>query len=126
MINITAVICSVPREEQALATSVSFVFRAAGSTLGVTMASAVFQNVLRSVLWRRIGHLRDAAILISTIRGNFDEIKNVDPLIKQDICETYMTALTAVFAMLFGLSTLAAVSSVFMREHKLHTNIARS
>lgn len=54
VINLTAVISSVPREEQALATSVSFVFRATGSTLGVTMASAIFQNVLRSDLWDRI------------------------------------------------------------------------
>lgn len=64
--------------------------------------------------------------MISLIRGNFDEIKHVDPAIRQDVCESYMKALTAVFATMFGLSTLAAISSVFMRENKLHTNLART
>ncbi|KAI9775353.1 MAG: hypothetical protein M1839_001269 [Geoglossum umbratile] len=126
VINLTAVISSVLREEQALATSASFVFRSTGSTLGVTFASAVFQNVLREALSSRLGHLADANNIIASIRGNFQEIARVDPAIKQDVLDSYMVALVAVFSTTFGMSGLAAITSVFMKEHKLHSNLART
>ncbi|KAM3076772.1 hypothetical protein ACMFMG_007571 [Clarireedia jacksonii] len=50
--NITSLVASVKREEQALAVSAAFVFRSAGSTLGVILASTVFQNLLRKNLVR--------------------------------------------------------------------------
>lgn len=126
VINLTAVISSVPREEHSLATSVSFVFRSTGSTLGVTLASAIFQNVLRKCLWNRLGHLQNAVVIIASVRSNFDEIKNVDTAIKEDVLLSYMAALMVVFATMFGIAVLAAASSLFMKEHQLHTNLARS
>ncbi|CZR65066.1 related to MFS multidrug transporter [Phialocephala subalpina] len=126
VINLTAVISSVQRDEQALATSASFVFRSAGSTLGVTFASAVFQNVLKEALWSRLGQVADAGDIIHTIRGNFQEISHVDPLYRQDVLDSYMVALVAVFGTTFGMSCLAALTGLFMKEHKLHSNISRT
>jgi MFS family permease len=126
VINLTAIISSVPREEQALATSASFVFRSAGSTLGVTFASVVFQNVLKQQLWNRLGSLPNAAQIIAGIRGSFQDLAKVDPSIKQDVLNSYMTALIAVFGATFGMSCMAAIASLFMKENKLHTTMSRT
>jgi hypothetical protein len=126
VINLTAVISSVLRGEQALATSASFVFRSAGSTLGVTFASAVFQNVLREALWKRIGDVENADSIVARLRGNFQEISQVDPSIRQAVLDSYMVALVGVFCTTFAMSCLAAIVSLFMKEHKLHSNLSRT
>jgi MFS family permease len=126
VINLTAIISSVPREEQALATSASFVFRSAGSTLGVTFASVVFQNVLKQQLWNRLGGLPNAASIVAGIRGSFQDLSKADPSIKQDVMNSYMAALIAVFGATFGMSCLAAIAGLFMKENKLHTTMSRT
>ena len=126
VINLTALTSSVTREEQALGISVSFVFRAVGSTLGVTLTSAVFQNILRQALENRLGNLEDSVQIIALLRSNFSEISKVEPHIRPHVVESYMTALTAVFWLTFGMSILAAASGLFIKEHKLHTNLART
>jgi hypothetical protein len=126
VINLTAVISAVTREEQALATSASFVFRSIGSTLGVTLSSVVFQNTLKSALWKRLYNLQDAEAIIGQIRGNFEELGRVDPSIRTQVVESYMVALKAVFGTAFGMSGLAALASLLMRENKLHSNLSRT
>lgn len=126
VINLTAVISSVDREDSVLATSVSFVFRSVGSTLGVTLTSAVFQNVLKQALWKRLGDLPNATSIIGGIRGNFEELGSIDITRKQDVLDSYIVALVWVFGTTFGMSVLAALASLFMRENKLHTTIART
>ncbi|KAE9373623.1 MFS general substrate transporter [Stipitochalara longipes BDJ] len=125
VINLTAVISAVAREEQALATSVSFVFRSVGSTLGVTLSSVIFQSTLKSALWKRLDNLQDAEAIIAQIRGNFEELSQVDSSIRTQVVDSYMVALKAVFATAFGMSGLAALASLFMRENKLHSNLSR-
>jgi MFS family permease len=126
VINLTAVISSVSREEQALATSASFVFRSVGSTLGVTLSSVVFQNALKSALWKRLYNIHNAEAIITGIRGNFQELKHVDFSIRTQVRDSYMVALKGVFGTTFGMSVLAALASFFMRENKLHSNLSRS
>jgi MFS family permease len=126
VISLTAVISAVTREEQALATSASFVFRSIGSTLGVTLSSVVFQNTLKSALWKRLYNLQDAEAIIGQIRGNFEELGRVDPSIRTQVVESYMVALKAVFGTAFGMSGLAALASLLMRENKLHSNLSRT
>ncbi|PVH75113.1 putative MFS multidrug transporter [Cadophora sp. DSE1049] len=126
VINLTALTSSVKREEQALGISVSFVFRAVGSTLGVTLASAVFQNVLRQTLETRLGDREDSRRIIALLRSSFAEISKVEPQIRTKVVDSYMTALSAVFWLSFGMSVLAAVSGLFIKEHKLHATLNRS
>ena len=125
VVNLTAIIAAVPREEQALATSASFVFRSCGSVLGLALSSAVFQNRLRKELWDKLGAINDAGMVIGKIRRSFEEIQQVSLDIKPEVLDSYVVALRMVFVAMFVTTVCAAVASLFMREHVLHTDIAR-
>lgn len=99
MLNTTlvALIAAVDHEHQAIVTSASYAFRSTGSSIGVTIAAAVYQNLLKSASKSEL----------------------------EETPEARMHALQGVFVVCFGLSVLALLSNFAMREHKLHTNLAR-
>lgn len=124
-VTLVGLISAVSHEFHAVATSASYAFRSTGSTIGITIASAVFQNVLKSGLWSRFGDRENARELISQIRDSLEEIHNIPEDWKPGVLAAYMDSLRAVFLTLLGLSVLGALTSLAMREHKLHTNLAR-
>lgn len=124
-VTLVALISAVDHEHQAVITSASYAFRSTGSTIGITIASAVFQNALRTGLWSRFGDKEGAGELIPKIRDSLDEIAKLPADWKQGVLDVYMEALRAVFITLLGLSVLGALSGIAMREHKLHNNLER-
>ncbi|EON69845.1 hypothetical protein W97_09108 [Coniosporium apollinis CBS 100218] len=124
-VTLLALISAVDHEHQAVITSASYAFRSTGSTIGITIASAVFQNVLKRELWERFGSRKDAAEIIGRVRDSLDEVKHLPPEWKLGVLETYMDALRAVWWTMLGISLLGALISLLMREHVLHKNLAR-
>ncbi|PGH11139.1 hypothetical protein AJ80_07241 [Polytolypa hystricis UAMH7299] len=124
-VTLVALISAVEHKFQAVITSASYAFRSTGSSIGITVASAVFQNVLKSGLWSRFGDRDDAASLIPKIRDSLDELKKLPADWRDGALDAYMDALRAVFLTTLGLAVLGAVTAVAMKEHKLHTNLAR-
>ena len=124
-VTLVALISAVEHKDQAVITSASYAFRSTGSTIGITICSAVFQNIMKSELWEKFGDREDASKIIRKIRDNFEEIKNVPPGWRQGVVDIYMDSLRGVFLTITGLSVLAALVSLAMRENKLHTNLAR-
>ncbi|KAA8644519.1 uncharacterized protein ATNIH1004_008723 [Aspergillus tanneri] len=124
-ITLVALISAVDHEYHAVITSASYAFRSTGSTIGITIASAVFQNLLKSGLWSRFGNRDDAKKLIGRIRDSLDEIWKLPADWRPGVLDAYMDSLRATFLTLLGLSTLGALVSLGMREHKLHSNLAR-
>ncbi|PKY03034.1 MFS multidrug transporter [Aspergillus campestris IBT 28561] len=124
-ITLVALISAVDHDYHAVITSASYAFRSTGSTIGISIASAVFQNILISGLWSRFGDRKDASEMISRIRDSLDEIQKLPGDWKPGVMDAYMDSLRAVFIALLGLSVLGAIGSSAMREHKLHSNMAR-
>jgi len=124
-VTLLAFIAAVDHEHQAVVTSASYAFRSTGSTIGITIASAVFQNVLKSQLWDKFGNEEGAAELIARIRDSIDEVKNLPPEWKDVALECYMTAFRGVWGTALGIAVLGALVSLGMKEHFLHTNLAR-
>lgn len=120
-----ALISAVDHEHQAVITSASYAFRSTGSTIGITVASTVFQNVLKEQLWARFGGWKDAAKIIPRIRDSIDEVKRLPPAWQTGVIEVYMQALRGVWVTMLGLAILAAAVSLFMKEHVLYSNLAR-
>jgi MFS family permease len=118
-------ISAVDHEHQAVITSASYAFRSTGSTIGITIASAVFQNALKNQLWARFGDKKDAAEVIGKLRDSIDEIKHLPPGWFEGVMESYMWALRGVWLLALGLSIIGALASLGMREHVLHKNLAR-
>ncbi|KAJ5796379.1 uncharacterized protein N7518_004919 [Penicillium psychrosexuale] len=124
-ITLVALISAVDHQHHAVVTSASYAFRSTGSTIGITVASAVFQNTLRLGLWSRLGGRKDAKELIERLRDSLDEIWKLPADLTSGVLDAYMDSLRAVFVTLLGLAVLGALTSLAMREHKLHNNLAR-
>ena len=124
-VTLLALISAVEHEHQAVITAASYAFRSVGSTLGISVASAVFQNILQRELLEELGHLDSAADIIKRLRDSLDEIKLSPPLWKAEVMAIYMNALRGVFLTTLGIAILGLLVSLAMREHKLHDNLAR-
>lgn len=125
-ITLLALISAVAHKEQAVITSASYAFRSTGSTIGITIASAVFQNILKMRLWAHFGDREDAGDVIGRIRDSFDEIGRLPDGWREGVMESYMDALRGVFGTACGIAALGALVSLVMREHKLHANLERN
>lgn len=120
-----ALISAVDHKDQAVITSASYVFRSTGSAIGITIASAVFQNILKMRLWARLGNQEGAAELIKRVRDSLDEIEKLPIDLRAVVRDVYMDALRGVFLTLLGISVLGALVILAMREHILHRNLER-
>ncbi|KAK3290459.1 major facilitator superfamily domain-containing protein [Chaetomium fimeti] len=120
-----ALISSVEHSEHAVVTSASFTFRAIGSSTGITVASAVFQNTLIRGLHRRLGDGEDIDELTERIRRNLDAIWELDPPTRTAVQDGYMESLRFVFIAILIISAISMACSLVMRQNKLHNNLAR-
>ncbi|KAB2574823.1 MFS multidrug transporter [Lasiodiplodia theobromae] len=121
-----ALISAVDHEHQAVVTSASYAFRSTGSTIGISVAGAVFQNVLKRELWARFAGRDGAAEVIKRIRDSVGAVQDLPPEWKDGVLAAYMQALTAVWWTTFGITALGALCSLAMGEHRLHKNLART
>ncbi|KAI9691095.1 MAG: hypothetical protein M1822_008715 [Bathelium mastoideum] len=125
-VTLIALISGVDQSQQAVVTSGLFVFRSTGSTIGITITSAVFQNVLKSRLWSKFGHEPNAEKIIRALRDNIQEINRVPASWRPGVLESYMNAMEAVWITILSTGVLGAVASLAMREYKLYNTMDRS
>lgn len=128
-VTLVAMISAAAHEYQAVITAASYAFRSTGSTIGITIASAVFQNILTGELRDQYGGLPGAEDEIKRIRNSLDGLKRgyVFPKgwSRDVVLDCYMDALRAAFVSGLGIAVLAAVSGLGMKEHRLHSKLDR-
>lgn len=124
-ITLISLIAAVDHKYQAVVTSASYAFRSTGSTIGITIASAVFQNMLKSGLYERFGSLPGAAEEIRKIREDVNEVKRLEGYWHEGAIEAYVEALRAVWVVVLGFAVLTAVVSMFIRQQTLHKTLER-
>lgn len=127
MLTVTMLACiaSVEHSQQAVVTSATYAFRSVGATVGVTIASAVYQNILNDRLWDRFGSLPGAAEEIAKIRDDLDELKHLPEGWKTGVIASFMEAFRGVWLTILGLAIIGLISISLMKQHKLHSNLAR-
>lgn len=74
---LSAVLSAVDQQYQAVTTSALYAFRGTGSTIGITISSVVFQNMLDKQLWALLGDLPGGAEVISRVKHDLEEIQNL-------------------------------------------------
>ncbi|UKZ59335.1 uncharacterized protein TrAtP1_000650 [Trichoderma atroviride] len=104
-------------EDSAVAIACSYLFRSLGASIGVGTSSAVLQQVLRSQLASRIGD--DAGQIEEKVRQSLDVIKELPPLLAQQVRASYQVATVAAFipSLLFGLGCF--VTTFWVKEKSL-------
>ncbi|MCJ1459856.1 hypothetical protein MMC28_010235 [Mycoblastus sanguinarius] len=120
MICLMALVGSVKRGDQAVATSLSSAFRSTGTVMGVTLASAVFQNVLRTDLWNSFRDQERAAETIRRIRESLDGLRYLPRQYQQAARDSYMHAVSVVFLAATVVAILSFVSGLFIREGEVY------
>ena len=124
-VTLLATISSVSHDHQAVITSATYAFRSTGSTIGVTIASTVYQNILVSSLHSKFDGTKGAVDEIRRIRDGLDELKHLPKGWEIGVFESYELALRGVFLTGLGIAVLGLVCGAFMRQHTLHTSLAR-
>ena len=129
MLTVTLLAClaAVDHSQQAVITSATYAFRSVGGTVGMTAASAVYQNVLVARLWDRFGRLPGAADEIRRIRDDLGELGRLpDGWPRPAVLAAFVDAFRAVWFLLLGLALLGLVCVSLMRQHKLHSTLSRN
>lgn len=123
---LVALIAAVDHQDQAVITSASYAFRSTGSTVGVTIGSAVFQNYLSRSLMQAFQGVPHKASIVRRIRDDYHEIANLHSSgLRQKALDCYIESFRATFLTALAITIMANLTSLFMKEHKLHTNLAR-
>ena len=125
-VTLLALISAVDHEHQAVITSASYVFRSTGSAIGITIASAVFQNLLSRNLWAAIGWKENATEVIARLRDNLQLIHTLSEDLRVPVQEAYMESLRGVFVTTLGFSIIAGLTSLLMKEHTLYSDLLRT
>lgn len=125
-VTLVAMISAVDHEHQAVITAASYAFRSTGSTIGITIGSALFQNILTRELQDEYGGMPDSDTIIRHIRDSLETVKHLPKGWSRDVVMSiYMDGLRGAFVSGLGLAILAALAGLGMKEHILHTNLSR-
>ncbi|KAH7256112.1 major facilitator superfamily domain-containing protein [Fusarium tricinctum] len=125
-ISVIATVAAVSPDEQAVATSAIYAFRSTGSTVGVTVASVVYQNLLQHGLHQRFDTERGSAEVIERILKSLDELKHLPEGWVKGVYEAYAVAVRGVFLSGLGLAVLGLVATGVLKEHRLHNTLSRA
>ncbi|KAF8313421.1 MFS general substrate transporter [Clavulina sp. PMI_390] len=116
-------ISSVSREDMAVATGISYLFRTTGQVLGVSMSGAIAQSILRTQLRDRI-HVPNADELISQIRHSTSIIRTLEPELRDAAVHSWAIALRAVFIFNACFAFLSMLACLPIQEFELPSTIA--
>ncbi|SGZ51629.1 CIC11C00000003135 [Sungouiella intermedia] len=128
-ITLLSLIAAVPVKFQACTTSIQYTFRATGSTLGVSIASAIFQAATRSSLSEKLHQIISDEDLANQIlkraMENTNYAKEAPEAIKKAIRSSYGLGCRGAFIFSAICIFLGYTSSLLMKEHVLHTSMNR-
>ncbi|KAF5363586.1 hypothetical protein D9756_000549 [Leucocoprinus leucothites] len=113
-----AMIAGVYREDMAVATGITYLFRTTGQVLGVSLSGAVLQGVLLQRLRARItGPGADKIIYL--IQHTTDIIPTLDPVTRQAAVDSYADALRVVFICQVAINVCGLLACLPIQENAL-------
>lgn len=128
-ITLLALIAATPMKYQACTTSIQYTFRSTGSTLGVSAASAIFQTVLglslRKKIWDLVKDLEEAKKIIARALDDTNYVHEAPKYVREAIRSSYDEGCRGAYYFALIVLIIGVISSLFMREHKLHTSLNR-
>ncbi|KAL1666100.1 major facilitator superfamily domain-containing protein [Schizophyllum commune] len=114
-----AMIAGVYKEDMAVATGITYLFRTTGQVLGVSLSGAILQAVLLSQLRHRITGPNAAEVRHCVFEHSIDTIRDLDPLTRDAAVRSYGDALRVVFVFQLVMCIIAFLSCVPIQENAL-------
>ncbi|KAG1874610.1 vacuolar amino acid permease [Suillus subalutaceus] len=116
-----AMIAGVYKEDMAVATGITYLFRTTGQVLGVSLSGAVLQSILLRKLRQRItgaGSLEVSGI-DAVFRHSISSIPDLAPAYRTAAVESYADALHVVFICHIAINILVFIACIPIEEHPL-------
>ncbi|KAJ7283826.1 major facilitator superfamily domain-containing protein [Mycena rebaudengoi] len=114
-----AMIAGVFKEDMAVATGITYLFRTTGQVLGVSLSGAILQAVLLQKLRERIQVPGSAEVALPPSRHSATSIPDLDPRWRKAAVDSYADALRAVFIFQAAMAFLAFLSCLPIQENPL-------
>jgi len=116
--SLIALIANASREDQAVVTACSYLFRSLGSVMGVSLCATAANSALRATLTKELNG-KDAERIARKVRESLEFIKTLDPEIRDIVRGCYGKSTEAAFAVGVVLVCGSAISAWFLREKRL-------
>ncbi|PIL36776.1 MFS general substrate transporter [Ganoderma sinense ZZ0214-1] len=113
-----AMIASVTREDLAVATGITYLFRTTGQVIGVSLSGALLQSVLTAKLRERIEG-PDAVSIIEHIRHSTTIIPTLEPALRKAAVDSYADALRVVFICQAAINFICFLCCLPIQENPL-------
>ncbi|KAF9255598.1 MFS general substrate transporter [Marasmius fiardii PR-910] len=118
--SLIALISNAGKEDQAIATAVSYLFRSLGSVVGLSIGSTVLQDTLRTVLRRRLkGEDGDVDEIVLHVRQSLAYLSQLSPRVQEIVRGAYEDGIRNTMYVCLGFAVCSVVCSLFVREKKL-------
>ncbi|KAJ6629159.1 vacuolar amino acid permease [Mycena sp. CBHHK59/15] len=114
-----AMIAGVVKEDMAIATGITYLFRTTGQVLGVSLSGAILQAVLLQQLRQRIQGHGSAQVGCLTISHSASSIPHLDPVWRKAAVDSYADALRAVFLFQAAMAFLAFLCCLPIEDRPL-------
>jgi len=118
-----ALISSVDREDIAVATGISYLFRTTGQVLGVSLTGALAQSILQKELRERI-RIPEAEKLIQEIRQTTSIIRTLEPELRDAAVSSWALALQAVFICNVAVALCTLLFCLPIQEYELPSSFS--
>jgi predicted MFS family arabinose efflux permease len=116
--SLTGIIANAAREDQAVATASSYLFRSLGSVIGISLETTVVNQMLRAQLESKLGSGEEAEKIIKGVRRSLEYIKSRDLEVAVVVRECYGMATRDGFALLVFIVLGSAISAFFIQEKR--------
>ncbi|RDA86386.1 hypothetical protein CP532_1077 [Ophiocordyceps camponoti-leonardi (nom. inval.)] len=120
-------LCLQSQDTPATLTTAAFFFIGGGlgSTAGITIVSAIYQNRLDTELWSRFSRDPEAATIISRLRDDITQLRNVPPSWRPGVVASFSAVFRCVWLTVLTWALLALVFVSLLKQHKLHSSLDR-
>ncbi|GAB7338282.1 hypothetical protein MBLNU457_4601t1 [Dothideomycetes sp. NU457] len=117
--SLIGLISNASREDQAVATACSYLFRSLGSVFGISISATVANQALKEHLKDELSSGKAALEIADRVRRNLDYIKTLTPEMRAVVADCYARSTRAAFGVEIGLVAGAAIAAWFIREKSL-------
>jgi hypothetical protein len=112
-------IANASRDDQAVATACSYLFRSLGSVFGVSVSATLANQALRDRLAAALSSGDAAAEITERVRESLAYINTLEPNVRALVRACYAQSTRAAFGLEIGLVAGAAISAWMIKEKAL-------
>ncbi|KAK2050404.1 major facilitator superfamily transporter [Colletotrichum somersetense] len=116
---LVALLSNAAVQDTAVVVACSYLFRSLGSSIGISVCSAVLQQVLRTQLAARLSDGDEARRVEERVRESLDYIRQLPPAVAAEVRTSYQLATLGAMVPVALFLVLAFASTFFIREKAL-------